>query len=180
MGFDILLIGILLLINPIHEITDALAAVLISVALRRGGKYVTEFSTAAKFAIGIIPIGLAEIVFCYLFPLTYVGAALSIAREAMLIPLLIYLLRGIMELAKVAENALLFDRAKGLLLPTYVLVGFKAIATVAIYISKVLFPIYACAWVGEATLLIMIFIPIFTCYKTVNVYPGAVQEDREQ
>ncbi len=180
MGFDILIWGILLLLCPIYRITDVVAAVILIVAYRRCGKYLPEMLRAEKFSYAFLGLGILEIIFGYIFPLEIVLSGLEVARVALLCAIFLSAARGLTELAMVAENASLYDRAKWLIKPIYIICAAKMAALVLSGFFPATIPVLICAKVCEAVLIIMIFLTVFKFYQNINVYPAAQADDEDE
>ena len=180
MGFDILIWGILLLLSPAEKVTDTVAAVLLIVAYRKSGKYLPDMLRAEKFSFGFLAIGILEIIFGYIFPMEMVLSAISIVRAAVLMVIFLCTVRGVRDLAQVAEDAILYDRAAGLIKPIYIISAAKMLSLVLVEFFPVLSPLLICAKVCEAVLVLMIFQISFKCYKDINIYPAAVADEDDE
>ena len=180
MGFDILIWGVLLLLCPIYRITDAVAAVLLIVAYRKSGKYLPDMLRAEKFSFGFLAIGILEIIFGYIFPMEMVLSAISIVRAAVLMVIFLCTVRGVRDLAQIAEDAILYDRAAGLIKPIYIISAAKMLSLVVAEFFPVLSPLLICAKVCDAVLVLMIFQISFKCYKDINIYPAAVADEDDE
>ena len=180
MGFDILIWGILLLLCPIYRITDVVAAVILIAAFRKSGKYLSEMLRAEKFSYAFFGLGILEIIFGYIFPLEIVLGGLEVARVALLSAIFLSAARGLSELAMVAENASLHDRASGLIKPIYIICAAKMAALVLSGFFPATIPVLICAKVCEAVLIIMIFLTVFKFYQNINVYPAAQADDEDE
>ncbi len=180
MGFDILIWGILLLLSPAEKVTDTVAAVLLIVAYRKSGKYLPDMLRAEKFSFGFLAIGILEIIFGYIFPMEMVLCAISIVRAAVLMVIFLCTVRGVRDLAQIAEDAILYDRAAGLIKPIYIISAAKMLSLVLVEFLPVLSPLLICAKVCEAVLVLMIFQISFKCYKDINIYPAAVADEDDE
>ena len=183
MGFDILIWGILLLLSPIYQITDAVAAVLFIAAFRKSGEYLTEMRFAERFSYAFLAVGLGEMIFSYIIPSDDMMGAFAILRAGILLSILLSIARGIRSLAEVAEDAILYDRAAAHIKPICVIFAAKMISLVLSglfpSLSQITFYAGLCIGLAEAVLIIMIFRTVFKCYKDINIYPSAVADDEE-
>ena len=180
MGFDILIWGVLLLLCPIYGITDAVAAVLFIVAYRRSGKYLPEMLRAERFSYAFLGLGISEIIFGYIFPLEILSGGLDIVRVALLFAIFISTARGLSSLAMASENAILHDRAAGLIKPIYAISAVKMTALLLFGFFPATSPVLVCASLAEAVLIIMIFLTVFKFYQNINTYPAAVADEDDE
>lgn len=180
MGFDILFWGILLLIFPIYGINDIAAAVLIIVALNRGKSYLSDFKRAIPASWILLAIGILELIFSLIIPYyDTVSNIINIWRYGIIIPLLIFIILGIKELAIIGENKEIHDMAKRLQNPICISACVSAILIAFSQLISWLYYLAITAKFSLAIIIIMLVQVIFQCYKKLNVYPGAVADDED-
>ena len=107
-------------------------------------------------------------------------SAISIVRAAVLMVIFLCTVRGVRDLAQVAEDAILYDRAAGLIKPIYIISAAKMLSLVLVEFFPVLSPLLICAKGCEAVLVLMIFQISFKCYKDINIYPAAVADEDDE
>lgn len=178
MGFDILFWGILLLINPIYKITDAIAAIICIVALRRGGVYLRDFKKAENFAYALVAVGIIELLFGYIIDVSFpITEAADIWRYGLMIPLFFYIVSGIKDLAMIGENKEIYDMAERVRLP----ISISIVLTLILLVMTILIPwaytVLIVSRVAVTAITAMILYVIFRCQKELNTYPGAIPED---
>ena len=120
MGFDILLIGVILLANPFHAATDLIAAVITAVAVKRAEGMLRDFKKARLFSYGLIAVGALEFVFRYIFPIQLWLGIAEIWRWGLLISIETYLISGIMDFAMINENAEIYKKSENLKKTIYI------------------------------------------------------------
>jgi hypothetical protein len=169
MGFDILLIGVILLANPFHAATDLIAAVIIAVAVKRAEKMLRDFRKVRLFSYGLIAIGVLEFSFRYIFPIQIVLGISEIWRWGLLIPIETYLISGIMDFAMINENAAIYKRAENLKKPIYISCAIAACIEAASVIWSE-FAVASLIWkLAAAVVTAMLSAIIFHCNKEITI-----------
>ena len=165
MGFDILLVGVILLANPFHTATDLIAAVILAVAIRRAEGMLRGFNKARLFSYALIFVGAIEIVFRYLFPLKIAMDIAEVWRWGLLIPIEIYLISGIMDFGMINENAEIYTSAERLKRPIYI----SFIAASCLKAASAIWPEINIVFIISAILAFvvtaMLAVVILRCYK---------------
>ena len=179
MGFDILLIGVILLANPHHTLTDVIAAAIIAVAVRRAEGALRDFRKARLFSYGLIAVGVAEVIFKYIFPLELGSSIAEVWRYGILIPIGIYLISGISDFAIINENAEILTRAEGLKRPVYVSCIIAASVEALTVALPFLEMISLIAKIAVSASLAMTATTIYRCYKSVITSKNDTEEDEE-
>ena len=179
MGFDILLIGVILLANPYPALTDVIAAAIIAVAVRRAEGALRNFRKARLFSYGLIAIGVAEVVFKYIAPSELWLSIAEVWRYGILIPIGIYLILGISDFAIISENAEILAKAEGLKKPLYVsciiAVSVEALAVLVPFFEAFSFVARIVASIVIATLAAV----IYRCYKCLMTPKNDTETDEE-
>ena len=165
MGFDILLIGVILLANPFHTATDIIAAVILAVAVRRAEGMLRDFKKARLFSSALIFIGAAEIIFGYIFPSQIVMNIAEVWRWGLLIPIEFYLLLGIMDFGMINENAEIYTGAERLKKPVYITFSAVACAEVVSAIFPGFDIVSVIFGLAASVVTAMLAVIIFRCHK---------------
>ena len=165
MGFDILLVGIILLVNPFHTVTDLFAAVILAVAAKRGEGMLRDFKKVRLFSYGLIIIGALELFSFHIFSAPILAQISRIWRYGLIVPIEIYLLSGIMDFAMINENAEIYKRAQDLKIPVYVCSAISASFTaISGFISQAsIVPFFA--GLAMSVVSAMLAVIIFRCFK---------------
>ena len=179
MGFDILLVGVILLANPHHALTDIIAAAIIAVAVRHAEGALRDFRKARFFSYGLIAVGVAEVVFKYIFHLELWSSIAEVWRYGILIPIGIYLISGISDFAIINENAEILTRAQGLKKPLYV----SCIIAASVEALAVLVPFCEAfsfvARIVASIVIAMLAAVVYRCYKSVTTPKIDTEENKE-
>ncbi len=136
MGLDILAIGVILLANPYHVLTDFIAAVIIAAATRRGEDMLRDFKKMSLYSYGLIAIGAMEIIFKFAFPSELITNILTVCRYGIIAPIEICLVSGLSDLAIILENAEMHRKATNFRKPIY----FSAIIAVCLVALATVWP----------------------------------------
>ena len=145
MGFDTLLVGVILLANPYHKATDLIAAVIISTAVRQAEEVLRGFRRARLFSYGLIAVGALEIIFGYIFPTPLLTGITEVWRYGITIPIGIYLTFGICDFAMINENAEIYKEAEKVKKPIFA----SCLLAATIEAMAVIFP--SIAWISVFT-----------------------------
>ena len=173
MGFDLLLIGIILLANPFYVATDLIAAVIISVAVKGGEEMLRGFKKARLFSYGLMAIGAAEIAFKYIFPNQTALGIFEVWRYGLLIPIAIYVSAGIADYALITENASLYRRTESVKNPIYVTFIAAAIAKAAATAFPTIEMLGFLMSIAASTVLVILATVVYKCKAS----GGELQDD---
>ncbi len=120
MGLNILALGIIFLGNPFYIVTDLVAAVIIAATSRRWWDLLRDFKRVSGFSYALAATGALEIIFSFALPSAVLTDMLALLRYGLIIPIEIYLVSSISDLAIIRENAQAYKMANDLRRPIYV------------------------------------------------------------
>ena len=183
MGLDALALGVILLANPYHALTDFIAAVIIAAAARRGEDMLRDFKKTSVFSYLLIAIGAMEIIFNFAFSSELLVDILTVCRYGIIAPMEIYLISGISDLAIILENAEMHRKATSLRRPIWVS-AIMAMCLVALAaILPAVNPVVIISKILVTFITAMIAITLYRSHKELtkpNIFPEDDEGDDEE
>ena len=180
MGFNFLLLGVIILANPFHAATDLIAAVIIAAATARAENMLRDFNRARVFSYGLMGVSIALLLCSYVIPSELGAGIAEIWRYGLIIPIQIYLLSGISDFAMINENAELYDRAKRLHKPVYIFCILAAISEAVAIVWPTMRGIVIIARSAASVVTAVLGAIIHDCNKAVtNTAPPEKTTDEE-